>query len=152
MPNRRTHASVGVCAGASVASWNARSQTDTDRLVETVGGALGGYCGGLLPDVLEPAISPRHRDMAHSFAALIGVSALRVDGARNHCRREAERFHQLADSFGVSAEQRLLYRLAELLWRLAAGVVSGLPVAYASHLVLDGGTAAGLPLIATALF
>jgi len=39
-------------------------------LTEAFGGALGGWMGGALPDVIEPANSPNHRQTAHSWAAL----------------------------------------------------------------------------------
>lgn len=61
-------------AGASLAP------TDEDRLPHAAAGCVGGYCLGTLPDLLEPATSPNHRQFFHSlfFAALVGYGIYRA--------------------------------------------------------------------------
>jgi inner membrane protein len=55
-------------AGASLAP------TDEDQLPHAAAGCVGGYCLGTLPDLIEPATSPHHRQFFHSllFAAAVG--------------------------------------------------------------------------------
>jgi inner membrane protein len=42
--------------------------------------SIGGYCGATLPDVIEPATSPNHRQFFHSllFAAALGYGLYRL--------------------------------------------------------------------------
>jgi inner membrane protein len=55
-------------AGASLAP------SDERRLPHAVAGCVGGYCLGTLPDLIEPATSPHHRQFFHSmiFAVVVG--------------------------------------------------------------------------------
>lgn len=150
MANRTEHAFVGVLAGAVYAAlWSTqRAQTDElGRFAEFLGGVFGGYVGGVLPDQLEPATSPKHRQMMHSFLVLVGVAGTSLVTARAHCRAQAHTYRQrrLAKLLGgvVSNEDWL----GEFVWSFLAGFTSGVQAGYVSHLLLDARTPASLPLI-----
>ncbi len=63
MPDGKTHKLVGAGTGAVYAGFRAKEQSNQNWCIEVAGGAVGGYVGGQLPDVLEPAISSWHRDV-----------------------------------------------------------------------------------------
>lgn len=89
MPNKKTHILVGCTAGALTGAYDsyARQQNDIELgrkqsldIIELIGeslfGLFGGYIGGRLPDIIEPAYNPHHRGTAHSFStALILIYA-----------------------------------------------------------------------------
>lgn len=60
MPNRQTHAGVGVLAGVGVATCRARDRELSNMLLAAIGGGIGGYVGSRLPDVVEPPLSIAH--------------------------------------------------------------------------------------------
>ena len=68
MPDGKTHKLVGAGTGVVYAAYRAKQQSGPNWWIEVLGGAVGGYCGGLLPDIFEPAISSWHRGVAHSCA------------------------------------------------------------------------------------
>jgi len=148
MPNCRTHTDVGVVAGVALTTYHARDETPADLITELLGGAIGGYAGGRLPDLLEPATFPGHRDVAHSCVALGAVMGLALDGWRRECRTRATAYRETVASPTILSDyQRAMYRLLDFLWRLAAGFCTGLQAGYISHLVLDGCTPSGLPVL-----
>jgi hypothetical protein len=131
MPNRAEHTRQGGIAGCIVACVaNVVVQVERKRLncdyrfnlAELAGtGFIGygaGYVGGIMPDVLEPADHPGHRDICHSAVA----GTLVLVGAK-----------KLNDNPNVSAQVKTLVNTA------AAG--------YLVHLWADGQTPAGIPLI-----
>lgn len=148
MPNCRTHTLVGAAAGAGLAAYHARHEAPEHQLLEIAGGVLGGDWGGRLPDILEPATSPCHRDLAHSCLALFAAGALTLEEWRRSCRERAEDYGRRRTDPALTSGARLLYTILELFWRFVAGVLTGLQAGYASHLVLDGCTPSGLPLVA----
>lgn len=148
MPNGKVHTFVGAGSGAALTIYCGRSHEPGVRFIEAVGGGLGGYLGGKLPDMLEPAVSPWHRDLAHSWATGTAVVAAlpRLKPWEQYCRQRAAQYGALRSSPGVDPLTRFLHGLLELFWRLAAGFASGLAAGYASHLALDAFTPSGLPL------
>jgi len=150
MPGRATNVVVGTIAGATTAAFRARHEPDGRFLLETLGGGAGGYLGGQLPDILEPATSSWHRSFAHSVAAGTGIAYLaheRLSAAQEWCRRQADtlaarRAQMPADSFAAC-----LLALAETTLRILAGLLAGLVAGYLSHLVLDARTARSIRLI-----
>ena len=92
MPCRRTHQIVGVATGALYASYRVKDQRPHNWVAETAGGAMGGYVGGTLPDVLEPASSSWHRGAGHSLAAGGAIVSLRNQLVEWEavCRQKAE--------------------------------------------------------------
>jgi hypothetical protein len=157
MSDGKTHKFVGAGAGAVAAGFRAKQQKNHHCLAEVVGGALGGYVGGQLPDLLEPAISSWHRNVAHSCTA--GGAILAMGNAftvfEASCRENAEKcralpMEQEGDVFVfVPADPiaRLLLSLFEIFWRIAAGFANGLRAGYISHLALDAMTPRSIPLL-----
>jgi len=133
MPSRGTHAALGAAAGAGYAFARADKGCLAHIIAETIGGAFVGRASGVLPDVLEPATSPRHRSTAHSLLALIGA----VVGDR--------RLRRLSNDLGRSAS---LARdpWEALLLRFLRGGLHGATPGYMSHLLADATTPAGLPV------
>jgi len=156
MPDGKTHKMIGAGAGAVYAGYRAKGQSDRDWWVEVFGGAVGGYVGGQLPDALEPATSPWHRDTAHSCAAGGSIVATRnmLGAWERACRENAEKCKALpmAPVAGVFVPvpadpfSQLLLSLFEFLWRFLAGFANGLAAGYVSHLVLDAATPRSIPL------
>jgi hypothetical protein len=157
MSDGKTHKLVGAGAGAVFAGFRAKEQKDHHWWAEVAGGALGGYVAGQLPDLLEPAISSWHRDVAHSYTAGGGIIAIgnAVEAFAAACRENAEKcsaipMEQQGNVFVpvvVDPLSRFLLDVFELLWRLAAGFVNGLAAGYVSHLALDAMTPRSIPLL-----
>ena len=160
MANRKTHIAVGVTAGIGYAAYQAKEQTSPNRLAEIVGGALGGYFGGLLPDILEPGTSSWHRATMHSYSAGASILSLRdrLLEWEKFCREEAGNSKAITmipidrGTFApapVDPMAELFAKLAELFWRFLAGLANGLAAGYVSHLALDALTPCSLPLLAS---
>lgn len=150
MPGRRAHTAGGVLAGSISALCLSANQRPTCQLVEIAGGALSGGLFGRLPDILEPATSPRHRRFAHAvmpgfaagFPAVCHVGSWQRD-LRARADRRAVLRQQTADGL-----LSLWHGFVEFLLRLLAGAIPGAIAGYWSHLLLDARTPNGLPLIA----
>lgn len=80
--------------------------------------SLIGGCVALLPDILEPATNPNHRDFCHS--GTVGVSSVIL-------------INRVKNNSNLPTEQKEFF----------ISMIS----AYDSHLVLDSQTPKGLPLI-----
>jgi membrane-bound metal-dependent hydrolase YbcI (DUF457 family) len=147
MPNRKTHAAVGMALGGTLAAARVAHVGWAKSLPEIVGGVAGGFVGGILPDLLEPATSPRHRKVAHSLIAAAGLTLVRIAEGQAACRSNAEGLEQQGVGVPVGSCERNDAELGSILWRLLAGAILGFVVGYASHLALDAGTPCGLPII-----
>ena len=149
MPNRSTHLPVGGFSGMSIAAFLARNEPVECVLLEGIGGALGGSVGGLLPDGLEPATSPRHRKFCHSYAAAGGVAltASVVAEWQAQCRRWAAEQRAKALTFAPGSQERSAAELAAMGWSILSGFIAGVVVGYGSHLILDALTDQGLPIL-----
>jgi hypothetical protein len=168
MPDRQTHTSVGTATGAVYAAWQAKDQSPANFLVEVIGGAAGGWCGGALPDVIEPgSCGSWHRSLAHSGAT--GTAIVTARGKliewEKFCRERAEYCRIQAEQNGmvtmvpdplrpclfvpapINPWAQLRWKLEEMFWRFAAGFVNGLAAGYISHLSLDARTPRSLPLL-----
>ena len=120
MPCRPVHALCGTVVG--VATFFALVDTKSeDNQLQGAAVTAAGYFGGILPDIIEPAIHPHHRQFFHSLAVLGGISVL---------------LKTLYDWQPVTADQKF-FRL--LLLALCAG--------YFSHLFLDALTPRSIPMI-----
>ena len=151
MSNGREHRRVGFAVGG-FAAFVASDEGSAlwHRLVETLGGMIGGWAGGKLPDILEPAVHGWHRDLAHSMTTAGGIVAGTAKAAASWqcgCRSRAEYFAARRRATGIEPAERLLFVLAELFWRLAAGALVGAAAGYLSHLALDGTTPRSIPLL-----
>ena len=69
MANRDTHVMVGAMTGVFVSCLDNDSTSAVNPLVAS---AVGGFFGRL-PDLLEPATSPNHRQFLHGFVFLGGL-------------------------------------------------------------------------------
>jgi len=150
MPTRRIHGGVGALSGGTVAAVRVSNAVVPQFAAETIGGVIGGWIGGVLPDVLEPATSPNHRQFAHSMLAGGALTLARVAEGQARRRASANAVANRALLLPVGSRERGDAELAAMAWRLAAGILIGFVVGYASHLALDACTSRGLPLIGRA--
>jgi len=119
MPCAPIHQLAGAATGLAVVALD-----DDDRKLPAVNALtapVAGYFLGRLPDMLEPALHPNHRQFFHSYAVLFGV----IYGVKKAYDWQPE-----------TDLERFLRSLA-----LVAGSV------YAGHLVLDAFTRKSLPLL-----
>ncbi len=148
MANGKTHRTIGTVAGVGAALYRARDLGSWPLLAEGLGGAAGGRVGGVLPDILEPATTPRHRGPMHSWltaSGLVTVVNRAVTEAQSRSRERALQWEaSFADATGLEA---LIAGVAALFWRFVSGFVAGLQGGYVSHLGLDCVTPAGLPIL-----
>lgn len=149
MANGKTHEVVGATTGAGFALWAARNQPATATAIEAVGGALGGYVGGKLPDIFDPPLHPRHRSVAHAVIPLIVATrycANNLGTWQDIFRKLAEREAQLRVQARNTTDE-VTHGLLETGYRLIAGMIAGLMAGYASHIALDAVTPSSLPLM-----
>lgn len=129
MPNFQKHASsgalVGALTGLALNYFNQvkKSENNEDKkfdyaelFLSTFGGATLGTLGGVLPDILEPANSPHHRKVFHSWATASLISYGLYQAYKSNIPKVAQGLCYIA-GFG-----------------------------YLSHLALDSRTPMGLPL------
>ena len=93
MPNGHFHRRVGIATGAVVAAYRYRS------LSATIAGGIGGRIGAAVPDWLEPATTPHHRDVVHSWTMVTVVATSAPEIVRRAERyaghaQHAEQHHQ----------------------------------------------------------
>lgn len=148
MPDKKTHQHIGAGCGAAFAAFEAKDQPNVYFWIELIGGALGGYSGGTLPDWLEPALGSWHRGVCHSAAAGTAVFFVRSVLANwaNICRQNAHKCRIVPQVENVHTGERLPIQRTpmqqgvggDLRFRLAiAGRVSQWPrggICLASHL------------------
>lgn len=149
MPRRAEHSVAGILAGGTFAAIRTTSPESNRPLLEIIGGGIGEDIGGRLPDLIEPAYNPRHRAIAHAIVPAGGLGTLvgkKLGDAQGYCRRKAREAASVAASTDDPLA-RMLWMGFRIFWDLAAGFVAGLLAGYGSHLVLDGFTPAGLPLL-----
>lgn len=125
MANRDDHAAAGFFLGALVGLLTANPKNGAEAFAAGALGALAGVAGAGTPDVLEPAFHPNHRSTAHSLTVGAGVTYATVRAVRTG-------IDQPMDDVGS---------------RLARSTAAAYGVGYASHLLLDGGTPKGLPVL-----
>ena len=119
MANLEQHVTVGFITGVGIyIAYRQLSNTKSD-LGEAIMAGLISAAGATAPDLIEPALHPHHRGVAHSLLAggSVGKALHFVHGGSGHF---------------TATEQFVLSFLA---------------VGYLSHLVLDGLTPRGLPLV-----
>lgn len=120
MPGKHIHQLAGAITGLAV------SQIDNEHnkqstLHNPLATASIGAFAGRLPDLIEPAINPHHRQFFHSFVVMAGVGY------------GVKKIYDWEPETGIEKGLRIL------------ALVGG--VAYLSHLVLDAGTPRSLPLV-----
>ena len=86
----------------------------------------GGMIGGVLPDLLDPPISPNHRGFAHSFS--LGILL----------------------GFGIEKVYNYItnveFNKNEVWVNIVLLIIMSLLIGYMSHLILDSLTPKGLPV------
>ena len=144
------HLGVGHAIGGGAAALAARDVYGVYYLAELAGGVVGGGVGAFLPDRIEPATSPRHRSIAHSFTTAVGGTAIvapRITPWQERARERAAQ-HRAAAASSADGWTRFWNELLAVFWHFVAGFTAGLPTGYLSHLGLDAFTPAGLPVLA----
>lgn len=147
MPSRSVHLAVAVPVGAAFSFSRTGQAISNQVALEVVGGAVGGYLGGLCPDVFDPPTTPNHRALAHGLApaGLGGVVWMsNLDSAQGWLRQQAEQCRQRR----VQAQSpwvAIWFLFVEFLCAVGAGVLAGFVAGYASHLALDSATPRSLP-------
>ena len=151
MSNRRTHDIVGGVVGgaaAAAAALNANQPLEY-ILLEALGGAIVGVAGSRLPDLIEPATSPHHRQTFHSAGTAISVSAVTFAAQAQWAPRLRERAAEY-ERFSTAATDPFTsfgWWLLSVLCRIGAGAIAGLGGGYVSHLGCDALTPMGIPLL-----
>lgn len=150
MANGSVHHLAGAIAGGSTAYICADGQLPPDRVVEMVGGALAGYYGSFLPDIIDPPLHPNHRSVGHGVVPIgtVGSWAISNLPAWQSYLREKADGHARARLHSHDDATRLWHAACENFFRLLAGMVAGFIAGYGSHLVLDAITPRSLPLCA----
>ena len=118
MSDSQTHFTVGAGVGILNYLLNKNSRNETTQLGELLAVGLLGGAVATLPDVIDPPYSPNHRNIGHSLI----LSGLLIPAL----------IKKIEENPQVNINQKDFTK--SLLW------------SYASHLLLDAGTPAGLPL------
>ena len=117
MPRRYQHIIIGAST-AVAANILMQLRESEDQKIDPTEVLLAGFfgvLGGVLPDIIEPAINPNHRGFYHSYLTMGGVG------------------------YSVAGKH------TEKWSRLSRSVIVSLGVGYISHLVADSTTPKGLP-------
>jgi hypothetical protein len=149
MASRPAHDLLGIASGAAGAALGAGDQPGAHLALEVAGGALAGWFGSRLPDIIDPPTTPDHRSVAHGAlsAGVVGWSIGDVmTNAQQYLRDRADDLVRARETIETDL-QRAINLMLECICRLLAGAVAGLPIGYASHLALDLMTPRGLPLL-----
>jgi len=118
MAGRNAHAMIGAGVGVGVLVIYKLVKDQKPSFGEFIAAAIGGAAFGLLPDLLEPATDPNHRQFFHSYAAAGLISWANLKVWQNPILLEKDKLHFTLASAG-----------------------------YLSHLLADSGTPKGVPII-----
>ncbi len=148
MPSGKTHGDAGMLVGGLCAAMRA-DLSDEGASLEVLGGAIAGYVGGRLPDLLEPAHHPNHRDAAHSLGAACAAAGFAAKCAElsEECRRFSRRCFSAARGEDVGDLKRAFLRLLGMAARMLAGALAGAAAGFVSHIALDATTPRSVPLL-----
>lgn len=149
MANRKQHVVLGFTVGVGGYALHSYAEEGRTTLPELFGAGLSGVAGALLPDIIEPATSPNHRSFFHSvsFVVIAGPPswsyAWRIKDEQIRLAEDCEaRANAMQDGF-----EKSLWKLQAILHRFLAGLLPGLVLGYASHLLADSVTPKGLPFL-----
>lgn len=115
MASKTTHVAIGAVIGAGIYILLTEKENRTPEAL--VGAVIAGATIACIPDILEPAFHPNHREFFHSFLVLGGI-------------------HFIHDKIKQSDK-------VSFPGKMATSIFSG---SYASHLLLDAFTPKSLPL------
>lgn len=150
MSNRRMHVTVGSIAGAGFAGYRAREQKPLALALEAFGGYHGGRHGARLHDLLEPATTPLHRNVCHGIGfntAAFAFGKKMLDSAQADLRARARELVDHANDPETGFIETALCLVGAGLAHIGVGYLNGAAAGAGSHLLLDAGTAQGLPLL-----
>ena len=147
MPNRSTHLRFAVPIASAAAGLAAARSGSPDTLLDALVGAVGGVIGGAAPDVLEPALSPNHRSVFHGVVTGSALVLATFTSWEAMCRSRCDEWQRVAHTHNPDCPNRSEAERNALLWRLAAALLIGIAVGYASHLLLDARTPRGIPFV-----
>ncbi|WP_341501926.1 metal-dependent hydrolase [Gallaecimonas sp. GXIMD4217] len=119
MANGKTHQTAGAVTGALLCMLDRKNAGSF--AVDPFSAALIGSIGGRLPDILEPALHPNHRQFFHSFFVAVTM------------------FYGMKKLYGWEPETAGKQLMRQLL------LIGG--GAYLSHLLLDSFTKKSLPIV-----
>lgn len=117
MPGMNEHLGWGALSAGAAFLARKKARNETATLDEVAGQCILGAIGGALPDVFEPADSPRHRKSAHSATGLVLLGVL----------------------IQAANENQQMSQVQKDSW-------TSLGVGYSSHVIADSTTPAGIPL------
>ncbi len=146
MPGKRTHSGVGLAIGLGAGVLAVQGGDPEYRVIEVAFAGLGGWIGGVTPDLLEPASDPNHRAFFHSLTAGGGIAAVASADWLKSIRARADECAARASAAPEGSDLRRSEELKCLALHCAAGLLIGFLAGYASHLVLDAVTPRGLPV------
>jgi inner membrane protein len=118
MPNAKEHAIIGAAVGLGAWCLYCRFTERSLNLGDLLLAGCAGAVVGVLPDVFEPAIHPNHRSILHSYAC----GGLLSYGTK-----------RVWENPTLNQDQKMQWTVCAL--------------SYLGHLVADGQTPKGLPLI-----
>lgn len=145
--NRPAHTVAGT--SAAIVQLLADENTAELPLAEIIGRIIGGAWGSRGPDLIDPPTSPGHRGVGHAIVPVLIAFVL--------IARFMPEWQQALRSYAAAAraraailppEERLLEQCTATACEFLLGLIIGAPAGYASHLLLDAATPAGLPLLA----
>lgn len=136
MPGKMMHLTVGTAAGAAAILLTPQDNTNICGEYYLYGGLIGGFIGGLMPDIIDPPTGPNHRGMGHSMSGnTIGLSSLTllIQKLDSWISDQIEKAEEVDNTILIAFFQAL------------AGFVRGFIAGQASHLLLDLTTPKRLP-------
>jgi len=151
MPNRETHGWIGAGLGLTAGVILSDNLPTEARWIYSLAAGVGGTFGGVMPDVLEPAIHAHHRDVCHSVAAGSGLSLGGLGAASSSAkelRGEAAGFRAMRLALPEGDHRRTSMAAREFLIYALLGFSAGFVAGYLSHLVADAATPRGIPVVA----
>ena len=116
---------------------------------ETTGGVVAGRSAAALPDIVDPANCWAHRGIGHAIlpaGAALTYVAESIPAWQKACREQA-RLAEAALAVATTPMERAWQFCLAALWYMAAGAFVGAPMGYVVHLLQDGQTPQGLPLL-----
>lgn len=151
MPNRRAHGWIGAGFGLTAGVIFSDDLPTEARWIYSLAAGVGGTIGGVMPDVLEPAIHAHHRDVCHSVAAGGGLSFGGLSAASSstkELRSDAAQLRAMRLALPDGDQRRTSLAAREFLIYALLGFSAGFVTGYLSHLVADAATPRGIPVVA----
>lgn len=149
MPNGPIHALTSTPAEALYSFHKSNNQSGLAKVLESTGGAIGGYIGGILPDWIDPPVHPGHRSLAHGLAPVATGAAFwyrNLDDWQNHLRQTTDQ-HAYCRAMSTDFASTAWHAFAEWVLRLLSGFLAGIGAGYITHVALDFATPRCLPLV-----